>query len=546
MVWCPFPHTASPVSSVVLPACRGAFVRRIVAALCAVVSMSSCHSADAVDPSVPAGSVSASASTIALTADSVTIGQPLGISVVPRDAQGRPIGPNLAVVVSVTGTNASGTLSPVSYAAQDSSYRTEYTPITIGSGLTVRATVGGTPLETNRPIAVLPPLAVGTTFCSTVGAVCDFIGLRDVSLVTADSTTYTQEFYGSVPCAATGYPDHGFTNAPSAPYTHCRIGPIKYRTLANPMPGMSGLMATQVRVPLGDRGIPRPLIRSGVMPAAPQGDGSFRMTCRLATMDFFDPIVYPGQANASHLHMFFGNAGIAPGSTAASVTNGGSGTCQGGTVNRTGYWVPAVFDARTSEVIPPDFATIYYKTGYNVDPATIQEIPAGLAMIAGDKSNVGAVQTVNALEVAVWGCLNTPRQNTGAIPDCPVGDVVTLSISFPQCWDGVRLDSPDHQSHMAYPNYRNPPARSTCPASHPVMLPIITEIFRWPVASGMNPAYWRLTSDMYPVTARGGYTAHADWLYGWDTAVFRTIVTHCLRPGRDCGVALLGDGREVY
>ena len=244
--------------------------------------------------------------------------------------------------------------------------------------------------------------------------------------------------------------------------------------------------------------------------------------------------------------MFFGNADITPSSTAANLVSSGGGSCMGGTVNRTGYWVPAVFDVRTNAVIPPDFATIYYKTGYNVDPATVREIPAGLVMIAGNKNHTSGVQSANNLEIASWGCETARWTNTGSMPSCPVGDRVTLLINFPQCWNGRDLDSPDHKSHMAYPDYRNPPQRSTCPTSHPVMLPIITEIFHWPVAAGADPSYWHMTSDMYGLGTRGGYSAHADWMNGWTPEFLRLILTNCLQPGRDCLVGLLGDGRELY
>ena len=59
------------------------------------------------------------------------------------------------------------------------------------------------------------------------------------------------------------------------------------------------------------------------------------MTCKMAKMGFFDPIVYPGVANSAHLHMFFGNTAITPGSTSASLSSSGGGSCIGGTVNRT-------------------------------------------------------------------------------------------------------------------------------------------------------------------------------------------------------------------
>ncbi|GAA3767753.1 DUF1996 domain-containing protein [Micromonospora maritima] len=44
---------------------------------------------------------------------------------------------------------------------------------------------------------------------------------------------------------------------------------------------------------------------------------------------------------------------------------------------------------------------------------------------------------------------------------------VGRGVQFPECWDGVRLDSPDHRSHLAYAD------RGDCPR-HPVAVPGIT------------------------------------------------------------------------
>jgi hypothetical protein len=494
------------------------------------------------DDPPPSGSANAS---ITLSADTVTLGESVVISVAPRDSSGAKRGPGQAVTISASGGAGAGELGPTAYFAWDSTYRAIFTGTTVGAGVRVSASVAGAPVATTLTLAVRPAAAPALQMCSPVGAVCDFLGLRNVTLAASNGATYTQEFFGGVPCAGSGY-DRGFTGAPSEPWTHCLISEPLTSNLVNTQGGMAGLDAPILRVPRGGAGIPRQLVRGSSYMPAPIGEGSFRMTCTLAKMDFFDPIVSPGQANSAHLHMFFGNAGIVPSSTAGSLASSGSGTCSGGTVNRTGYWVPAMFDVRTSEIIMPDYATIYYKTGYNVDPATVREIPAGLVMIAGNSRNVSGAQFNKLLPVTQWSCETQAASETGAIADCPVGDVAILVVNFPQCWDGVRLDSPDHQSHMAYPDYRNPPARSTCPASHPVMLPIITEIFRWPVRAGMSTAFWRLASDMYPLTTRGGFSAHADWMNGWDQSIFRTIVTECLNAGKDCGVGLLGDGRELY
>jgi hypothetical protein len=165
-------------------------------------------------------------------------------------------------------------------------------------------------------------------------------------------------------------------------------------------------------------------------------------------------------------------------------------------------------------------------------------------MIAGDKKAT-TKQDENGIR---WGCRDLWIDNpTGTIPTtCPAGDPVELRIRFPQCWDGVHLDSPDHQSHMAYPIYSNTLGASKCPPTHPVTLPAIDEKFHYPVTSHSPPAYWRLSSDMYSKSLSGGLSAHADWMNGWDAATMKTIVTQCLNKAVDCGVGALGTGVELY
>jgi hypothetical protein len=200
-----------------------------------------------------------------------------------------------------------------------------------------------------------------------------------------------------------------------------------------------------------------------------------------------------------------------------------------------------VFDSRTGVVQTPDEGVFYYKTGYNIDPKVVQPMPTGLRMIAGNSQSTGQQEFVS------WGCKDGAAQNKASIPTtCSIGDAVRLTVIFPQCWDGVHLDSPDHKSHMAYPDYRNPPQRSTCPASHPITLPEVTEHFDYPITDASAPQFWRLSSDMYSASLPGGLSAHADWMMGWDPATMETIATKCLEAAVDCGVGSIGNGTTLY
>ena len=493
---------------------------------------------------VTAPGLSASVSTVTVSADTIAVGATSVISVIPRDATGAKRGPGLTVTVAATGGTSTGTLSAVSYTASDSSYRSTFTGTATGSALTVSAAVGAVQLTTTRTITVAAA-AQSWTFCSNAGPYCEFRGLRAVRLVGSDSSFVTQTAFQKIACNHYTFLAQLPANSQDV---RCDFGPLKTQVVANPSPGTAGLTAANVTVPLGDPGVGTLLIAPSTSTPTPTPfDGSFRMVCNLTKMGGFDPIVFPGQTLAGHLHMFFGNADINPNSTTQSLATSGNSTCMGGIMNRTGYWVPVVFDAVTGEVQYPQEGVFYYKTGYNLDPTKTNPIPAGLQMIAGDK-NATSSQDIGPNYAVGWNCQlvwNQQASVDGFIPNCGVGDAVVLMVNFPECWDGVNLDSPDHKSHMSYATYRNQPQVSSCPPSHPVQLPRISEIFRFPVTANSRPLNWRLTSDSYSTSTRGGLSAHADWMDGWSRDGMTALVRNCLNAMKDCGVGTLGDGRDL-
>jgi len=86
-----------------------------------------------------------------------------------------------------------------------------------------------------------------------------------------------------------------------------------------------------------------------------------------------------------------------------------------------------------------------------------------------------------------------------------------LSISFQSCWDGENLDSPDHMSHVAFPQGEEDDA--PCPSSHPVRLPRLDFFIRW---FNTNPARWEF--------ADGSTRFHADYIAGWDEDFLQSIL----------------------
>ena len=375
-----------------------------------------------------------------------------------------------------------------------------------------------------------------------------FTGLRDVRLINANHTYFiTKEFFGDAPCAQYGFTGTVPWSPPpgvNADATTCTIGTMKTVTMVNPFPGMAGSPSTWI-VMKGDTGVANAQSAGGGFSGtSTPGEGSVRMTCNVTKYGTFDPLVFPGQNNVGHLHVFFGNAGIIPTSTSSTLVNSGNSTCKGGILNRTAYWAPALFNAATGAVPPNAYGQFYYKTGYNSISSRTRPFPPGLHMIAGDKTATGS-QDVGPNYAVQWLCRDASLKSLdGTVVNCPAGDEVQMWIAFPQCWDGVNLDSPDHKSHMAYFVYQNPPLKSTCPSSHPVQLPAVTEIFKWSVTTTDEPLSWRLSCDM-DLTHRGGLCAHADWMMAWDVTTMATFVTNCLNGEKDCQVGFLGNGTEL-
>jgi len=285
---------------------------------------------------------------------------------------------------------------------------------------------------------------------------------------------------------------------------------------------------------------PGPRIASGVDTGNPNQDtGAMREPCRYSHFNFDDPIVYAGQPGKSHLHLYFGTIDASANTTAANITAATASTCFGGTLNNTAYWTPAVVDIRTGKPLVPeaDGALFYYKGGYlGVKMADIKPFPPGLRMIAGTSSFTTEVAQAGVVRIWCEGGDGTIRNR---IPSCNRGEKLSFEVIFPQCWDGVNLDSPNHKSHMAYAV-----APTGCPADHPVPLPEISMNLHYVVEESGTDTYLRLSSDNY--AGPGGFSMHADWFNGWDPATLKLWVTNCINPSKDCHSALMGNGQYLY
>lgn len=250
--------------------------------------------------------------------------------------------------------------------------------------------------------------------------------------------------------------------------------------------------------------------------------GSFRTNCEFTKFSYDDPLLFPGQPGASHLHMYSGNDSVNAMSDTTNLANVGGSSCSGGILNRSAYWTPAVIDMSTKTPQLPVSSLWYYKEGYyGLSGTGFGSLPEGLGMIGTDHH---------------WACTDTVGKYE-TIPSCPAGETLTMVVAFPQCWDGVNKWLSD-KSHVAYPS------RGSCPLTHPVSLPQITLNIRYKMKYAGQSENLMLSSDM-DMSARGS-TGHADWVNGWDKATSDKWINNCLNTQSDCHAELLGDGTALY
>jgi hypothetical protein len=269
----------------------------------------------------------------------------------------------------------------------------------------------------------------------------------------------------------------------------------------------------------------------GYVPGVSTTGGDFRVTCNPSHMNNDDPIVYPDRESAAHHHTYFGNTTTDYKSTPDILKTTGNSTCFGGVANRSAYWVPSLIDTTNNKPIRPDWALFYYKGG-DITP------PNGLVIIAGDQT--ATEDDPQSLHVVDFQCnphldgYKSWKNRQNHILPCS-GDLVA-TVQFPNCWDGVNLDSPNHKAHMAYHN------GSSCPGSHPKQIPNITYAIHYDVKSTDN---LRLASDNY-IGGAGGYSFHGDYIFAWNDDVLNTWFENCNGKDKDCHANLLGNGLELY
>ena len=240
-------------------------------------------------------------------------------------------------------------------------------------------------------------------------------------------------------------------------------------------------------------------------PRLGRGVRYFAIGCAFSHRNQDDPIVFPGRRGRSHDHTYFGNRSTNASSTPDSLRAAHRTSCRL-PADTAAYWAPTLL-AR-GEPVRPDRAVAFY-VRRTVEP--VQAFPPGLQMIAGS----AAARTAQSRAVTFWSC---GRRGGGdrftSIPTCPGGrgSDLHLHVNFPNCWDGERLDSRDHQSHVAYSS------DGVCPGSHPVEVPSLSLVIDYGIAGGGG----------LELSSGGQFSGHADFVNAWNQRVLGALVDRYL------------------
>ncbi|KAJ6110752.1 hypothetical protein N7486_002987 [Penicillium sp. IBT 16267x] len=275
-------------------------------------------------------------------------------------------------------------------------------------------------------------------------------------------------------------------------------------------------------------------------------DAFWRLPCRGRTgLSRLDPIMDPGEISP-HVHSIQGGGNFGMSSDMATLRESNCTSCAV-MQDMSAYWTPALYFMHTNgsaQVVPQVGGMLSYYLLYGEN---ITAFPNNFRMLAGDpfqrnftwpipdppkSSWSGAQVSQKALRQKALGfnCLNYNATAEGSLTrhfmpnktylDAHCTDGFRLELMFPSCWNGKDVDSPDHKSHVAYPDLVT---TGTCPKGYETQLVSLFYETIW-------NTYAFKGVDGYFTLANGdptGYGYHGDFMFGWEDGILQQAVDTC-------------------